>query len=1271
MKSWQIRVDTGGTFTDCLAIDPQGRLHRAKVLSSSTLRGRITDRPAPDTLRVDIPWTAPAGFLRGYELRILGSAHAGIQVVDFDGDNRITVDGSLPSQAVAGTDFEVAGDEEAPILAARLITGTPLHDPLPNMELRLATTRGTNALLERKGAPTALFVTRGFGDLLRIGDQQRPDLFALHVRKVTPLTEEVVEVDERLDAEGLVVRTLSLEGLEEKSRRLQAKGVRAAAVTLMHSYRNPEHEERVAAFLRDMGFETVCASARLAPLIKILPRAQTAVVEACLGPIINGYLERVGSCVTGTVHAMTSAGGLVERSRYLAKDSLLSGPAGGVAGAAAAARDSGEERIISFDMGGTSTDVARWGGDFEYQFEHTVGNARLVSPALAIETVAAGGGSICRFSRGRLTVGPESAGADPGPACYGAGGPLTVTDVNLLLGRLDPDRFGIPIAVAAADVRLQELLAQMEDEGDSATPVEVLAGLIRIADERMAAAIRRVSVEKGYDPAAHALVAFGGAGAQHACGVAACLGIERVLVPVDASLLSARGLGAAVVERFVQRQVLEPLTEVAPRLEGWLHQLGEAACREVAAEGVAAAGTQVRRRMVNLRFRGQESCLTVEASDGVSLSQAFAEAYEAVYGHRPSSERTIEVESLRVVASSTEPASSSAAWAPRAGDGVPGRRRAWTGSDWKDVLTYERDDLGSDAVVDGPAIVFERHSAAWVGAGWQLRVDTVGALTMRAKPIAVESSTLPETIGHAEAVRLELFTHALENGAREMGTLLQRTALSTNVKERLDFSCALLDAAGRLVVNAPHIPVHLGALGICVRAVAKALDLAPGDTAITNHPGFGGSHLPDITLITPVYSDAGNLLGYAASRAHHAEIGGIRPGSMPPAATSLSEEGVIIAPRLLVDAGTPRWDDLRRLLRSGPYPSRAPEDNLADLEAALAANHRGCSHLLQLAATHGDDEVARYMADLRQEADRGVRAVLAAMPDGVYRALGRLDDGAVIEVAIEVAGARARIDFTGSAVVHAGNLNATPAIVQSAVVYVLRLLVEKPLPLNEGFLDPVEICLPTGILNPPFTPAEDNPAVVGGNVETSQRVVDTLLEALGIVAGSQGTMNNTLFGNDRFGYYETICGGTGAGPGFEGAHAVHSHMTNTRITDAEVMENRYPVRTEHFGVRRGSGGDGRWHGGDGAVREVTFLGPMTLSVLTQHRQAGPRGGDGGGDGLPGRQHVVRTDGTIQELAAIDGAEVSAGDRLVMETPGGGGWGDPTPDRTIKPRDTGD
>lgn len=1257
MACWRIRVDTGGTFTDCLAIDPAGHLHRAKVLSSSALRGRSLSRPAPDTLQIETSWAAPVGFLRGYRLSFPGLAvpDVALAVVDSD-DSRLIVDGVLPPGVEAGASFEVSADEEAPILAARLVTGTALHDRLPQMELRLATTRGTNALLERKGVPTALFVTQGFGDLLRIGDQQRPDLFALQVRKLRPLTQDVVEVAERLDAEGGIVRPLSLAGLQATATELLDRGVRSAAIALLHSYRNPAHEQQVATFLRDLGFDTVITSAALAPLIKILPRAQTAVVEACLAPIIGGYLQRVGRGVgTGagsTVHAMTSAGGLVESSRYRATDSLLSGPAGGVAGAAARGQDSGAEQIISFDMGGTSTDVARWAGDFEYQFEHTVGDARLVAPALAIETVAAGGGSICRFTDGRLTVGPESAGASPGPACYGAGGPLTVTDVNLLLGRLDPERFGIPVELPAAEVRLQELLTELGDDG--AVAEDILAGLVQIADERMAAAIQRVSLERGYDPSDHVLVAFGGAGAQHACGVAGCLGMDRVLIPADASLLSAYGLGAAVVERFAERQVLAPLDEVADQLPGWLQALGEAARREVAAEG--QLDVEVRRHMINLRFQGQESCLTIETTDVSDLATAFAEAYAGVYGHRPSGERVVEVESLRVVASSSPPAQAQIQAMVQAATPAPeptGTRRVWIGGSWQLVPTWERERLAVGSEIVGPALILETHSATWITSDWHMHVDGAAALVLQRSSATVQATSSRR---QAEAVRLELFTHALENGAREMGTMLQRTALSTNVKERLDFSCALLDAEGRLVVNAPHIPVHLGALGVCVRVVSEAMTLAPGDTAITNHPGFGGSHLPDITLITPVHTDARRLLGYAASRAHHAEIGGTRPGSMPPAATRLAEEGVVIAPQLLVAAGVPQWEAVERLLTSGDYPSRASAENLADLEAALAANERGRTHMLQLAHEHGVDEMAHYMTALRQEAARGVRAALAGRSDGDYRASIQLDDGALIAVCISISGEQARIDFAGTAGVHAGNLNATPAIVQSAVMYVLRLLTARDLPLNEGFLDPVELHVPTGMLNPPFSPSADNPAVVGGNVETSQRLVEVLLQALGPVAASQGTMNNTLFGNENFGYYETVCGGTGAGPGFAGADAVHSHMTNTRITDAEVLENRYPVRVEGFAVRAGSGGAGRWPGGAGVERSLLFLQPASLSVLTQHRNTGPKGGNGGGDGAAGSQRVIRADGTVQHLAAIDGAEVAAGDRLVMETPGGGGWG---------------
>lgn len=1247
MSRWAIRVDTGGTFTDCLAVDPAGRQHRTKVLSHSALRGRVIDIDAR-RLRYDASWRVADGFLVGYQFRQLGSDVSTLVTACADGE--LTLEDALALSPRSA--FEVFSGEEAPVLAARLVTGTALHEALPDMELRLATTRGTNALLERKGVPTALFVTAGFTDLLRIGDQQRTDLFALEARGPEPLTQDVVEVDERLDARGQVVRSLQLDGLRERAVQLLERGVRAAAVALLHSTRNPEHEQRVSDLLRDVGFDMVAPSAALAPFIKILPRAQTAVVEACLGPIIDGYLDRVSQHVDGSVYALTSAGGLVPRRQYHAKDSLLSGPAGGVAGAAAAGRASGEPRVLTFDMGGTSTDVARYDGDFDYRFEHRVGDAHLVAPALAIETVAAGGGSICRYAAGRLTVGPESAGADPGPACYGADGPLTVTDVNLLLGRLDADRFGIPIDQDAASVRLAELRAAMAGAGESVTDEQILEGLAQIADERMAAAIRQVSVAQGFDPSEYGLVAFGGAGAQHACGVADCLGIDRVIVPVDASLLSAHGLGAAVIERFAERQILRPLAAVESDVAGWLGELADEAQQRVL-EDAGEQPVDIRRRLASLRFAGQDAALTVDVAEGADLSHLFAAAYQSVYGHQPTSDRPIEVESLRVVASTQSPPSPDGDNGPSGPSGGPDQRRVWTAQGWRSVDVWHRQDLRPDEPIDGPALVFEAHSTCWVADGWRLHIDEARALCLR--------RVQPRLDGLAEgteAVRLELFTNALENGAREMGTQLQRTALSTNVKERLDFSCALLDPDGHLVVNAPHIPVHLGALGVCVRAVAANLDLSPGDTAVTNHPAFGGSHLPDITVITPVHTEEGQLLGYAASRAHHAEIGGARPGSMPPSATRLIDEGVVIAPRLLVRDGVPCFHEMEALLRSGPYPSRAPADNLADLEAALAANHRGARHLQDLAQVHGASQVNRYMRALRAEAAAGVRGALAALPDGVLQSDSQLDGGPRIAVTITVSGDQARIDFDGTSAVHAGNLNATPAIVQSALVYVLRLLVDRPLPLNEGFLDPVSVRLPEGLLNPVFPGGADDPAVVGGNVETSQRLVEALLRAFDLAADSQGTMNNTLFGNESFGYYETLCGGTGAGPGFDGGHAVHSHMTNTRITDTEVLEDRYPVRVERFAIRHGSGGAGHWSGGDGVIRETTFLQPVSLSVLTQHRSDGPRGAHGGLDGAVGAQHVLAADGTTRRLGAVDGADLVAGDRLLMETPGGGGWGPP-------------
>lgn len=1270
-NAWRVYVDTGGTFTDCLALDPEGGLHRAKVLSTSSLRGVVTERIDGRTLRVKEDWGACPDLPAGFEFRVLagGSRPAGCKLVveSFDrAGSRLRFESPLPASVDTGTRFEVCSPEEAPLLAARLVTGTPAGRPLPPLSLRLATTRGTNALLERRGARVALFITRGFRDLLEIGTQQRPDLFALNIERPQALYHAVVEVPERLAADGSVLEPLDTKAVRARAEAVLDDGVRVAAVALLHAYRNPVHEERLARLLREAGFDRVTTSSGVAPRIKVLERAQTAVADAYLSPVVDGYVERVGRGLSGgTLHLMTSAGGLVRPEEFRAKDSLLSGPAGGVMGAARAGLLSGFSRVIAFDMGGTSTDVARFDQVPEYRWEHSVGDARLMAPALHVESVAAGGGSVCALGPEGLSVGPESAGASPGPACYGAGGPLTLTDVNLLLGRVSPADFALPVDPGAARARLDELLALLRRRGgEEAAPEPLLEGLLRVADERMAGAIRQVSLRRGHDPAEHTLVAFGGAGPQHGCAVAAELGIGTVLVPADAGLLSALGLEHAVLERFAERQLLLSLVECAGRLDGWLRELEHEATRRLRAEGLAAEEVSIRRRLARLRYQGQESALEVEYQSAASLRQRFEESYRRLYGHLPAGPE-VEVVALSALASSPMTEARAAAAPDSTPVQPPETLRLWVGGAWVEAGTYQRAELPPGGCFAGPALVAESHSVTFVPPGWSLRVDGAGALVLTSsreggdedrKGAAPRSG--PSVGARVTAVEDELFTNRFRAVVEEMGERLRSTALSVNVRERLDFSCALLDAGGRLVANAPHIPVHLGALGLCVREVVRALPLGPGDVAVTNHPAFGGSHLPDVTVIAAVHDGSGERVGYLANRAHHAEIGGTRPGSMPPLARCLADEGVVIPPLYLFRGGEPRWGGVEELLRGGRFPSRAPSDNLADLGAQVAAVLRGVELVEGLACQHGTGTVRRHMEALGARAARRAGEALARLGDGEYRAAERLDDGSPLRVRITVSGASARFDFTGSAGVHPGNLNATPAIVRSVVLYVLRLLVDEPIPLNEGLLEPVSLLIPEGILSPPF-PADPTrcPAVVGGNVETSQRLADTLLKALELAACSQGTMNNLLFGNQRFGYYETIGGGSGAGAGFHGASGVQVHMTNTRITDPEVLEHRYPVRVARFSLRPGSGGRGRWRGGDGLVRELEFLEPVELSVLTQHRVVAPYGAGGGGPGKPGRQRLVRPSGKVIQLASSDSFDAQPGDRLIVETPGGGGWGE--------------
>ena len=1261
-KPWRIWIDTGGTFTDCIAVDPEGQHQICKVLSSGALRDRIESIDKDGRLFLRGATDLPDGFLTGFRLSALGE-DSEIEIVDHDRESgSIALAPNDSSFFQPGSPVELRSEEEAPLLATRLMTGKLLDDDLPPLAMRLATTRGTNALLERRGARVVHFSTAGFEDLLRIGDQRRPDLFALSIERPEPLPEEVVGVPERLAADGSVIKSLERGSVDATIADLRRRGFTVASIALLHGHRNPIHERLLETALIDAGFECVARSSALSPFQGLLRRTQTSVTDAYLGPVIAEYLRTVRIGLGGedtSLHVMTSAGGLVDTIDYRPMDSLLSGPAGGVVGAAMAGQRAGIREVIAFDMGGTSTDVARFDGDFEYVFEHRVGPVQLAVPALAIETVAAGGGSICDVRQGRLAVGPHSAGADPGPASYGAGGPLSLTDVNLLLGRLVPSRFPIPIDVEAARKQFETLRRELGAD-DSGTDEEILEGLLRIADERMAEAIRHISVRKGMDPADYSLVAFGGAGGQHACRVAELLGMEQIMLPGDAGLLSAMGLGHAVIERFAQREVLLPLDGVEDRLQMWLRELETEAERALEKEGIARPMMDRPRQMIELRYLGQDAVLEIEPPEHGDLGSEFERRYFELFSHRPS-QRGIEVVSLRVVLRSireeiSHPMTASSRDGPVAGQS--GSQRCHMDGRWREVPCFEAQDLESSATVQGPALIQQLHSALVVGSSWTAQSLGDGGVLLQTRKTPETGNGPFLRRQRPRAVELELMSHRFSSIAGEMGEMLRRTAVSTNIKEREDFSCTLLDSEGRLVVNAPHQPVHLGAMGLCVRALASHRPMAPGDVVMTNHPAFGGSHLPDLTLVAPVHH-RDRLLGYVACRAHHAEIGGIRPGSVPPNARSLAEEGVVLPPTLLVKGYLPAWQGVEKLLTGGEFPSRMPADNLADLRAMLAAITRGSRALVDLSDAVGCDHVTTHMDALRHQAAGQIRLALRRLPDGEYSGRQLLDDGSALVATFRIRGDHATLDFTGSAPVHPGNLNATPAIVHSVTIYVMRLLVDMELPLNEGLLDPVEIRIPEGLLNPPYV--EDPyrcPAVVGGNVETSQRLVDTLLQALRLAGCSQGTMNNLSFGDHSFGYYETVAGGSGATDGHNGESGVHTHMTNTRITDPEILEHRYPVRLRRFEIKRGSGGSGRWRGGDGLVREIEFLAPLELSILSQHRASPPYGMDGGGDGSLGHQVVIGADGSRRTLSGIDGCDVGPGDRFVLETPGGGGFGEP-------------
>lgn len=1265
---WRVAVDTGGTFTDCFAIGPDGLTRRGKVLSSGAVRATVRDIISPTAMLLQAAWMDRPNFAVGAALRPADTRQPRTSKAEITraqptspGLGRIELDAPIATVS-SGDTVEVSTGEEAPTLAARLVTNTPVGHPLPAMHLRLATTRGTNALLQRRGGRVAFFVTEGFADLLTIGDQTRPDLFTLRIERPEPLHERVVEVRERLDATGTVLRPPDLEALRTQARLVLDDGVRTAAVALVHAWRNPEHEHRVRDLLLELGFDHVSVSSGLGATIGFLARAQTTVVNAFLSTVIDRYLDSVAAPLDrhSTLTVMTSAGGLIDRSGFTPKDSLLSGPAGGVVGAAAAGHDAGCPQTVSFDMGGTSTDCARCDPAPELVYQTRVGDAEIVSPSVAVETVAAGGGSVCRVEHAELRVGPQSAGAEPGPACYGRGGPLTLTDCNLLLGRIDTARFALPLDESAARKQAHTVLTDARDSIDHELELEtLLAGFVDLANQRMAEAIRRITVRRGHDPGDHALVAFGGAGPQHACAIADLLGIDRVIVPQDAGLLSAVGLQTAALERTCHVQLLQPLGDVLDVIGPTLDDLASQARAQLPAGVLEQGHTCVCRRTVELRFLGQDERFELDAASVADLAENFTSRYRAVFGYVPT-DAEIEVVSLRSRVRATQPHNQTPrtqhadAATPFQPMGPPGSDRSAPrphrlyAAGWTHTQPVQRSSLQPDAPLPGPALVTEQHSTTYVERGWCAHTDPSGQL-------ALKRTGRPRAPHASRSVAVELAAGKLAAIAEEMGERLCRAAVSTNVKQRRDFSCAILDAQGRLVVNAPHVPVHLGSMGVCVRAVVSELgsDLEYA-TIVTNHPAFGGSHLPDITVIHPVHNTDGRLLGYTAARAHHAEIGGIAPGSMAPEATTLVEEGVVIPPTPLGLEDRVDWQTAQQLFETGPHPSRDSATNMRDLAASANAVWAGARELRKLGEQLGADGVEALGKTIRNRAAARLRAALARIPDGVYHHREPVRDGGPICTRFEIKGERASVSFEGSGYEHPRCLNATPAIVTSAVVYLLRLLIDEDLPLNEGLLEPVELRIPRGILSPRFPddPARC-PAVAGGNVEISQLLVESMLTSLGMCAQSQGTMNNIVFGDDSFGVYETLGGGCGAGPGFAGASAVHSHMTNTSLTDIEILEHRHPVRIERCAVRRGSGGRGRWNGGDGLVREYHFLAPVQIGVLSGRDRAPTALGEGS-PGAEAKFVLTQPGGTAQPVRAGTIA-ADAGARLIAETPGGGGY----------------
>ncbi len=1137
-----------------------------------------------------------------------------------------------------------------------------LGDPVPHGlidSVKIGTTVATNALLERRGAPTLLLVNQGFADMLRIGTQARPRLFDLHIVRPLPLYQEVYEIPGRIGADGAEITPLDEDAACAVLRAAATRGLRACAIALMHAWKFPAHEQRLADLAREAGFTQVSASHAVSPLLRLVPRAETAVADAYLSPVLRQYVDRLSAALGGTrLFFMQSNGGLVQGQVFAGKDAVLSGPAGGIVGASRTAAMAGFDRIVGFDMGGTSTDVALYAGAFERSLETEVAGVRLRAPMLAIHTVAAGGGSVLHFDGARFRVGPDSAGAHPGPAAYRNGGPLTVTDANICVGKIQPAHFPSIFGengdeMLDADCVRKKFAELAEDVGAASDPRAVAEGFLRIAVANMAAAIKQVSVQKGHDASRFVLQCFGGAGGQHACLVADELGMETVFIHPLAGVLSAYGMGLAdrsvMREQAVERRLDDVLL---PDLDALAAQLAAAAERTLLDDGGAPGALQIRTTL-HLRSEGTDAALPVPMAPLDGVLQAFGAAHRARFGFA-APERAVTVEALSVeVLQPGERIEETALPARTHGRPEPvDVVEIWTGGAAHVAPVFDRTALLAGDVLPGPALVREALATTVIEPGWTAEISARNHMVLRR--VAVRDQTPVSDAGRPDPVLLELFNNLFMSIAEQSGAVLANTARSVNIKERLDFSCAIFDGLGALVANAPHVPVHLGAMGASVVSVlrARGASLRPGDVVALNNPANGGTHLPDITVITPVFGESGELLFVVACRGHHTDVGGLTPGSTPPSARTLEEEGVVIDNFLLADAAGFKEAAFRALLAGARFPARNPDMNVADIKAQIAANEGSVQELRQAVARYGWDVVRAYMRHVMDNAEESVRRVLDRLPDGNF--VYKMDDGAKLCVAVRIdrATRAATVDFSGTSARRDGNFNAPEAITKAAVLYVFRCLVGADIPLNDGCMKPLTLMIPPGsFLSPP-----PDAAVVAGNTEVSQAICSALLGALGAAACSQATMNNFLFGNDRVQYYETVCGGSGAGPGFHGAAAVQCHMTNTRMTDPEVLELRYPVRLEAFAVRRGSGGAGQWRGGDGAVRQVRFLEKMIATLVASRRRVAPFGLCGGADGAVGEQWVDHPDGRRTMLGAVETFEVSPGDVVTVLTPGGGGFG---------------